>query len=390
MKILQVFDIFSPHSNGTVTLLYQLLRALKQKGHEVTLYTSNFKQDQEYNDSLRGIKVYPFYNWLNLAGFRIMPDMLREARKGLGVFDIIHLHSYRSFGNVVIHWYAQKYGIPYLIDAHGSMPRTFGRKGLKWLFDVIFGCRIIRGASRFIAETEVGVNEYKQAGINYDRIVLLPPPRDFGEFSQLPLSGIFRHKFNIKEKHIILFLGRIHWIKGLDFLVESFYQLTQCRSDVILVIVGSDDGYKPILEKLIDKLELSGKILFTGFLGGEDKLSALVDADVLVQPSRHEQGAGVPFEAVLCNTSIIVSKDTGAGEDVRKIDAGYLVDYGNRNGLSDMIQYVLDNPSEAASKTKKARDYIVTNLSAQKKVGEYEDLYATCIEENRQMLRRKK
>lgn len=380
MKILQAFDILSSQTNGTVKLLYQLSKALTKRGHEVVIYTSDYKSDQEYIDSLQGVKVYPFHSWLNLAGAHLMPSMVMEVKRKLKDFDIIHLHCFRSFQNIVIHYYAKKYGIPYILDTHGSLPRLAGGKRgvkwlLRWLFDITFGNRVLRDASRVIAQTEVGVNEYKELGVNEGKIVLITPSFDIEEFSQLPSLGLFRREFNIKEKHIIMFLGRINWIKGLDFLVESFSELAQSKSDVILVIVGPDDGYKSSLESLIDKLNLSDRVLFTGWLDGDEKLSALVDADVVVQTSIYEQGAWAPFEAVLCNTSIIVSSNSGAGEDVKRIDAGYLVEYGNKNELRDMMQYVLDNPAEAASKTQKAREYVEANLSLEKGIEKYEELY---------------
>jgi glycosyltransferase involved in cell wall biosynthesis len=355
MRILQVFNFFSlPHGGGTVAVIYQLSRALTQRGHEVTIYTSDFELDQDYISSLQGVTVYPFHCWLSLAGFYLMPGMIRETKRKLKNFDIIHLHCYRSFQNIVIHRYAKKYGIPYVLDAHGSTPRV-GKRRLKWLFDVTFGYRTLRDASRVIAETEVGVNEYKELGVNQNKIVLITPPFATDEFSHLPPPDTFRRKYNIKEKHIILFLGRIHRIKGIDFLVESFYELTQDRDDVVLVIVGPDDGYKSSLEGLIDKLNLTDKVLFTGFLSGDDKLSALVDADMLVQTSRYEQGTGVPFEAVLCNTPIIVSKNTGSSENVSRIDAGYLVEFGNKKELKNTMQKILDDPTEAMIKTQKAK-----------------------------------
>lgn len=383
MKILHVFLFFSvKHGGGTVDLIYKLARAQTRRGHEVTIYTGDYKFDKEYADFLEGVKVVPFKSWLNF-GFYLMPSMVKEAKRKLQNFDIIHLHCYRSFQNMVIHHYAQKYGIPYVVDAHGSVPIYSRKRRIKQLFDFTVGFRILRDASRCIGETEVGVNEYKEYDVNPDKIVLLPPPYSTEEFSQLPPHGQFRHQFNIKEKHIVLFVGRINRIKGVDFLVESFYDLTQCRNDVILVMVGSDDGYKSILEDLINKLNLSNKVLFTGFVSEEEKLSALVDANVFVQVSRHEQGAWAPIEAVLCNTPVIVSSHTGAGEDVRKMGAGYLVEFGNQKELCDIIQKILDNPAEAAAKTQKAKSYIEANLSMAKRVVEYEELYAKCIEENK-------
>ena len=385
MKILHVFWQFSQvHGGGTVILIYQISKALLNKGHEVTIYASDYELDPEYINSLPGLKLISFTGWLNPLGLSlgpVGPSMITRIRHKLKDFDIVHMHFFRSPQNVVLHHYCSQYGIPYVIDTHGSMPKV-GRKRLQGVFDAVFGNRILRDASKAIAETQMGVDEYIKAGISSDKIVLLPPPFDTEEFSHLPLPGYFRRKFNIAEKHIIMFLGRLFWKKGIDFLVESFYELTQIRSDTLLVLVGPDGGHKSALEELISRLDLSDKVLFTGFMGGEDKLSALVDADIVVQTSIYEQGAWAPFEAVLCDTPIIVSSNSGTGEDVKKIDAGYLVEYGNKHDLRDKMQYVLNNPDEAAEKTQKAKAYIITNRSFQGEVGKYEKLYRECIEEN--------
>ena len=398
MKILQLTPIFARSKfNGVKAVAYNLSKALVKKGHEVTVYTTDVDagssrlRDIQETTNMDGINVRYFKNVSNLLAFKhrlFLPIGIVSAIKNeVGSFDIIHSHDFRSFHNIIVHHYAKKYKIHYVVDAHGSTPRT-SVKGkikwlLRWLFDVIFGYRILRDASRCIAETKVGINEYKELGVKPDNLVSITPPFSIEEFSQRPPSGIFRRKYNIKEKHIILFLGRINLIKGIDFLVESFYELIQDKNDVILVIVGPDDGYKSTLEKLIDKLNLIDKVLFTGFLSGDDKLSALVDADMLVQTSRYEQGTGVPFEAVLCNTPIIVSKNTGSSENVSRIDAGYLVEFGNKKELKNTMQKILDDPTEAMIKTQKAKEYIITNLSMEKNVENYEKLYIDCIKENK-------
>ena len=394
MKIIQIVGGFVPAQfGGTKAFCYDLSRELTRRGHEVTVYTTDADIGSRLTDvhgvkNIDGIEVRYFRNLSNLMAHKYkiaLPlGMSLTARREISNNDVIHLHVFRSFQNIVMHHYATKYNIPYILDAHGSTPRIHGGRGVKWifrwLFDVAFGYRILRDASKVVAETEVGVNEYKEFGINQDKIVLITPPFPLEEFSQLPPLGRFRSKYDIKDKQILLFLGRIHWIKGLDFLVESFYELTKSRSKAILVIVGPNDGYKPTLDKLINNLDLSDKVLYTGFLGGEEKLSALVDADVVLQTSIYEQGAWAPFEAVLCNTPIIVSSNSGAGEDVKRIDAGYLVEYGNKNELRDTMQYVLDNPAEAQIKTKKAKNYIEANLSMAKGIEKYEKLYKKVIE----------
>ena len=72
-----------------------------------------------------------------------------------------------------------------------------------------------------------------------------------------------------------------------------------------------------------------------------------------------------------------------ASENVRKIDAGYLVEYGNRDELSRTIQHILDNPSEAETKIHRAQAYIRDNLSLEKGVEKYEQLYADCIDRDK-------
>lgn len=396
MKILQIIPYFYPAwaYGGQPRIAYELSKELVKRGHDVTVYTTDSLDPQKRVEApskealkIDGINVYYFKNVSNwLAGRHhlfLTPPLVKAIRNNLKSFDVVQLYGMRTTLHIPAYQYAKKYGIPYVLFTGGGTLPIGGKQGLKKFFDKLFGYRILRDASSVIAICETEVNEFKEMRVNEDKITLIPPAYAIEEFSQLPPSGRFRHKFNIKEKHIILFLGRIAKIKGIDFLVESFHELAREKDDVTLVIVGSDDGYKPVLESLIKKLNLSSRVLFTGFLDGEDKLSALVDATMLVQTSIYERGPGSPFEAILCDTPIIVTKGTGCSEIVGRLDAGYLVKYGNVNELRNMMQKVLDDPTEARDKMRKAKQYIVGNLSWQKRVEEYEKLYESVIEQRR-------
>ncbi|PYN92949.1 MAG: hypothetical protein DMD91_31280 [Candidatus Rokuibacteriota bacterium] len=388
MRILHASLFFSvKHAGGTVDLIYKLARAQSARGHDVCVYTGDFRLDAAYAASLRGARVRAFRSWLNF-GFYLMPGLVLAARKELRRFDIIHLHCYRSFQNVVLHYFAKRRGIPFVMDSHGSLPKFVRKRRLKALFDLLVGRRILRDAARCIGETELGVNEYLEAGVAKDKVVLIPPPFPVEDFRTLPQPGQFRARFGIGDRRLVMFLGRIHWIKGLDFLVEGFADLAKPRDDVLLAVVGPDDGYRTALEQIIEREGLAAKVRFTGFLGGEDKLAALVDADVVVQTSRYEQGAWAPFEAVLCGTPIVVSRNSGAGEDVKRIDAGYLVDFGDRAELRDTLAYVLDHPDEARQKARTAKAYIEANLSMANRIRDYEVLYEECVAERRRDGRR--
>lgn len=387
MKILHVFDFFSPWGAGTVGVLYKLLPAMAQKGHEVVLYTSDFKLDQDYIASVPELKVHPFHCVSGLGRFYVTPSLVGAARQHLKDFDIIHLHAFRSFQNIVIHHYARKYGVPYIIDHHGSLPRvaageTSPKWLLRWFFDVTFGYPLLKDAIKVIANNQFGVKEYKKFGVPDDQIAIIPQSIAVNEFLNLPPKGEFRKKYGLEDKRIIMFLGRIHRIKGLDFLVKSFYELSRARSDVLLAIVGDDDGYKNKLEQLVSKLNISSQVLFTGFLAGQDKLAALVDADVVVQPSRYDYSPLAPYEAVLCGTPVIVSGNSGVGEEMSSINAGYLVEFGDINQMVQLIQSILDDPAKAREKVNRAKEYMVNHMRLSDRVNDYERLYQQCIELN--------
>ncbi len=389
-KILHVFDIFSPLGGGTASVIYIMAQAQAKRGDDVAIYTTDDKFDQDYASSLKGVRVYPFHCWTKWANFFLAPGVTAEAKRGLTSFDAIHFHCLRSFQNIVVSHYARKYGIPYIIDAHGSAARFVGKKDLmpamKWLFDMAFGRKILLGAAKVIAANQSQAKEYVDLGAGESKVVFMPSLRDTDQFSRLPERGYFRQRFHIAEPHIILFLGRIHWVKGLDFLVRSFHDLTRRRSDVMLAIVGPDDGFKHSIDKIIKELNLTNKVLFTGFLGGQEKLAALVDADVLVQTSRYEADAWVSFEALACGTPVIVSKNTGAGEVIAQTDTGYLVEFGNTAELVGIICRVLEDPTDAIAKVKKARDFLEASSSSQLLEG-YEKLYASCSEESKKKVR---
>ncbi len=375
MKILQVFDFFSPYGGGTVDVLYKLSKGLERRGHKITICTSDtkdYKFDQEYINSLPNVEVRVFHCWSNLSGFYIIPSVVN--RIDVRDYDLVHFHCFRSFQNIVLSWKARRYHIPYIIDAHGSAIRQ-SKGNLKRLYDAFFTRGFVKGASKFVAETTIGFDEYKAIGVNPDKIEMIHPPFDISEFERLPSKGQFKSRHNILEPLFIMYLGRIHQTKGLDFLIKSFMELCLFRDDAILLIAGNDDGYEDTLWNMVESFGLRGKVLFAGFISRDEKLSALVDADVLVQPSENEQGARPSFEAILCGTPAIVCKNTGAGKDIGDIDAGYQVDYGDILGMREAIRHILDNPQEAQAKVQKGEEWIKANLSLERQIEKYEQLY---------------
>jgi len=368
MKILQVFDFLSlPHGGGTVDIVYRLSKALSARGHEVTICTGDHEIDYEYLSGLdeTGVGLKMYHSYFNKHGVYLMP---RLAKLDISGYDLIHLHCYRSLQNIILTQKATKHKIPYIIDAHGStVPRSGWKRLLLGAYDMLFGVDMTGRAKFVIAETDTGVAEWKRLGVKREQIRVQHPLLDTLEFDVLPITK------NVNP-FTILFLGRIHQAKGIDILLEAFQKLVRGR-DIRLVIAGQDDGYLEPLMALVSKVGLQDRVSFTGFINGQDKLSALVDANVLVQPSRNEAGARPSLEAIMSGTPVIVSRDTGAGREIARFDGGLLFKSGDAEGLANAIREIIEKPEEAKVRTEKAREYIIDNLSLDKQISQYEKLY---------------
>lgn len=384
MKILHSFILFSVEiGGGTSDFIYKICKAQAKAGLKPTVLSGSYAFDQELANSLDGVDFHVEKTWLHKQGFSLMPGLALWCRNNLQQYDVVHMHVYRTFQNIVLYYYCRKYNIPYVMDAHGSTPYFTSKNFIKKLFDKSIGKSILKNASVLLAETEVGVDEYINLDntINRDKIVVLSPPFDTDEYLKLPKKGDFRKKYNISlDEKVISFLGRVHYIKGNDFLIKGFAEFAKCNQNSKLVIIGPDDGHMVECKKIVDDLGIKDSVIFTGFLGGEYKNSALVDSDIVVQLSRQEQGAWAPLEAVLCETPIVVTRHTGTGEDIKRLNAGYLVDFDDVEGLSDIFANIFDNYDSAMDKTLQAKQYIERHLSFNCRVGEYTDIYNNSIE----------
>jgi len=379
MKILQIIPYFTPKRGGDVNVCYNLSKQLVERGHEITIITTDFELNEEYVKTLEeaGVEVIPSHCIANIKLFLISPSMKKWLQDNVQKFDIIHMHNFRSYQNIIAHHYAKKYGIPYVLQPHGSLPRIIEKQKLKRLYDWIWGDKILKDASKLIAVSKEGAEYAQQIGINDEKISVIYNGIDIQSFKNLPEYGEFKKKCDI-DGGMVLFLGRIHKSKGIEFVIKAFSNLIKKVNDVVLVIAGSDDGYKAELEKLIEKLNLSDKVKFTGFLDEDNKISAYVDADLFVHTVRYMGGVGLaPLEAILCNTSVVVTEE--CGEIIKEANCGYLVKYGDVTDLKEKMKWVIENPEEGKEGVERGKKYIMENLTWDKIVRKVEDVYEDCV-----------
>jgi glycosyltransferase involved in cell wall biosynthesis len=137
--------------------------------------------------------------------------------------------------------------------------------------------------------------------------IVEPLGLDLSEFSPLPPRGTFRAKYpQLIDQPMILFLGRVHYGKGLELLVPALAKMH--RRDAMLVVAGPDaEGYGKVVDRLITQNGVDGRVVFTGMIGAADRLAALVDADLLAAPSYHENFGLAVIESLAVGTPVVIS-----------------------------------------------------------------------------------
>ena len=386
MRILQVIPFFYPSMEfgGSVSVVYNLSMVLAEKGHEVVVYTTDAAfgrgrlgiREIKYN--IDGFDVYYFKNAFRLDSLFISPGMISMIKKEIKSFDVAHLHLYSTFQNVIAHRYLKKSQKPYVLSAHGSVLPIIEKIMLKKLFHCTFGLRMLRDAAKVIAVSSMEKDQYMKAGVVDDKISVIPNGINIDLFKQLPDNGIFRKKFKISEPNIILYVGRIHRRKGIDFLLEAFAKLES--KDNILVIAGAEDGYMSTAKEIARGLGVRNKVVFTGFLTEEEKMAAYMDSTVVVSPGVFEIFGLVPLEVALCGKPVIVSNDCGIAEMVEKGGFGFLVDYYDVISLKNYLEKLIYDGDLARKMGSNGRDYVINNISWEKTVSRLEELYMQVIQ----------
>jgi glycosyltransferase involved in cell wall biosynthesis len=301
---------------------------------------------------------------------------MSHLKRHINDFDIIHIHEHRHSLAIATHRYAKKNNIPYVLQAHGSVLPFFQKEGLKEIFDKIWGFDILYDANCLFALTQTEKEQYLKMGVDSSKIEIVPLGINLEEYNSLPPKGRFKSKHNIKDdEKLIVFLGRIHEIKGLDLLIKAFNKIQ--NDNTKLAIIGGDYGYLDEIKSLVDEFNLKDKVIFPGVLIGENKKEALVDCDIFVMPSRYESFTTSGLEAMACSKPLILTKNNHIHDWV-KDNVGLVCEFDDED-LSDCITRLLNDEKLRKEFGKRGRELIETKYDWIKVEKQIEEIYTTCI-----------
>jgi len=179
----------------------------------------------------------------------------------------------------------------------------------------------------------------------------------------------------LSEKKIVLFVGYLKPVKGIEFLLEAIGQLR--RGDVELWLVGDGES-KAFLKSMVDQLGVAGMCHFAGARPHDTIPIWLAAADCLVLPSLSEGLPTIVVEAMFSRTPVVATNVGGTPEIVKDRRTGLLVEPRDSAALAHAIDDILTDGALASELAQQAetevRGRLTWEANARATVASYEDV----------------
>ena len=290
--------------------------------------------------------------------------------------DIVHLMSHWTYLNALVGMAAWSLRKPYVVCPAGALKVVGASVIKKRVYDTVIGRRLVQRASRLIAISPLEVDEFASYGVSTANTVVIPNAVDLGDYAERDDAG-FRSRFGLSERPFILFLGRLHFIKGPDLLLDAF--LGANTQDYDLVLAGPDDGLEEELRKTVIQKGAESRIRFIGHIGGKDKSQALHAAALLVIPSRREAMSIVVLEAGAAGTPVLITNQCGF-DQIEAIGGGRVVP-ASVEGLMGGLNSLLSAPSMLPAMGARLQKYCADQFSWPSRVHDYLALYRRILDD---------
>lgn len=329
MKILHAVPSVDARLGGPIEGIKQMGAMLVAQGHQVEVASLDAPTDPWVADF--PLPVHPL-GPAKYGVYRYSPNWVPWMRSHARDYDAVivdGLWQYNGWGT----WRALRgTGTPYFVFTHGMLgpwfKRTYPLKHLKkWLYWPWADYRLLRDAASALFTCE---EERKQARRSFWLYRCTETVVPFG--TRLPpqdAAGLSRRFFErhpqLRGKRLVLFLGRVHAVKGCDLLVQAFCDVAKEHPDLHLVLVGGDpDQLMPGLLAQAQAAGMPQRVSWLGALSGDDKWAAFHACDVFALPSHHENFGIAVAEAMGCAKPVLISNQVNIWREIEAGGGGFV------------------------------------------------------------------
>ena len=281
--------------------------------------------------------------------YDLLPDFLEQLNKfreeeGLE-YDVVHSHYWLS--SWVGRELSQELAIPHVVTFHTlSLIKMQSRAGEEEQSErSVIETKVIATADRIIAfsphERDAMARLY---AADANKITLVPCGVDLEVFRPLNQKAV-RSSLGLNGEKILLYVGRVEPIKGLDLLVETAAQMDS-EDGVRMIVVGADvngDREMDRVRQLAREKDLEDKIDFVGQVDHDDLPLYYNAADVCVVPSYYESFGLVALESMACGTPVVATRVGGLSTIVHHGRTGYLKSWRCPEAFANSVEMIISS-----------------------------------------------
>ena len=341
-------------SGGMNVYVRQLASALGNMGMEIDIFT------REHPDVVNRIEtIGPNVRVIHIAAgdteahvgelYAHLPAFLKQLnafREEEGLeYDVIHSHYWLS--SWVGRELSQAMGVPHLVTFHTlGLIKMQSRAGeVEQPERPVVEAEVMASADRIIAfsphERDAMARLY---GADAAKVSLVPCGVDLSVFRPLDQKAV-RDRLGLNGEKILLYVGRVEPLKGLDLLVETAAQMDS-EDGVRVIVVGADvngDREMDRVKLLAKERDLEGQIDFVGQVDHKELPLYYNAADVCVVPSYYESFGLVALESMACGTPVVATRVGGLSTIIQHGRTGYLKPWRCPDAFANSVEMIISS-----------------------------------------------
>lgn len=302
-----------------------------------------------------------------LNKLHVSPALSRALKTTISSAELVHAHGLWLFSNAYATNAARKAGRPYIISTRGMLAPEALKHSVpqKWVFWQLHQKSALEGAACLHATSEQEYEDLRSLGLTAP-IAIIPLGVTPAISAQPPRAK--------SDDRILLSLGRLHPIKGLDYLLASWARIEADHPNWRLWIAGpSDGGYEAELRRLASTLGTT-RVEFLGPCVGAAKAEVFAAASLFALPSRSENFALTVPEAMSYGLPVIASKGT-PWRALAERNCGWWVDIGVEP-LATVLSHAMElSPQELSEMGERGRKWVSQDFTWQKVALRFQEVY---------------
>ena len=357
-KTLICLSYYKPNISGVTVYAEILAKILKKRGSKVSVLCSR-AEGYEGESNEDGIRIIRSWVMFRIGKGLVMPFFVWDSYKEVKRNDLINCHLPQLESFIVAVW--AKILRKRLIITHHCEFGFDGTISNRLISILSFPFHMISYmlADRIVSYTKDYASKSIFLRMFSKKIEFILPPVLVEKEDRKKMEELGRKIGLLEGEKVVLYVGRIAWEKGLNFLIEAVEMISKKRK-VRLVLVGPYEGIlgdKSILSlsKMIERNKKN--ICLYGAMKHEELVNIYKISDCLVLPSTNnlETFGIVQAEAMLCGCPVVASDLPGVRMPVKMTGLGEISKIGESKDLAKKIEIVLREkyPSNKFEEAKK-------------------------------------